>query len=111
MASDSGNLTCISNDFGYENVFSRQIESLGNKGDILISLSTSGNSKNIIKAIKSANELNITTIAFLGKDCGKCKDLSNLDLKVPSESTARIQEMHMLIGHTLCELIEKKLKL
>jgi len=68
LASDSGNLTCISNDFGYENVFSRQIESLGNKGDILISLSTSGNSKNIIKAIKSANELNITTIAFLGKD-------------------------------------------
>ena len=111
LASDSGNLTCISNDFGYENVFSRQIESLGNKGDILISLSTSGNSKNIIKAIKSANELNITTIAFLGKDGCKCIDLSNLDLKVPSESTARIQEMHMLIGHTLCELIEKKLKL
>jgi len=111
LASDSPALTCISNDFGYENVFSRQIEGLGKKNDVLIVFSTSGNSENILMALKKAKKQKMKTIAFLGKEGGRCKGLSDIDLIVPSQSTARIQEMHILIGHTLCDLVEKKLKL
>ena len=111
LASDSPALTCISNDFGYKNVFSRQIEGLGKKNDVLIVFSTSGNSENILMALKKAKKQKMKTIAFLGKEGGRCKGLSDIDLIVPSQSTARIQEMHILIGHTLCDLVEKKLKL
>ena len=111
LASDSPALTCISNDFGYKNIFSRQIEGLGKKNDVLIVFSTSGNSENILMALKKAKKQKMKTIAFLGKEGGRCKGLSDIDLIVPSQSTARIQEMHILIGHTLCDLIEKKLKL
>ena len=111
ISSDSSSLTCISNDFGYENVFSRQVEGIGEKGDILICLSTSGNSQNIISALNAANELNLNTIAFLGKNGGKCKGISKQELIIPSETTARIQEMHILIGHAICDIVEKKLNL
>ena len=111
LASNSPALTCISNDFGYKNVFSRQIEGLGKKNDVLIVFSTSGNSENILMALKKAKKQKMKTIAFLGKKGGRCKGLSDIDLIVPSQSTARIQEMHILIGHTLCDLVEKKLKL
>jgi D-sedoheptulose 7-phosphate isomerase len=111
LASNSSALTCISNDFGYKNVFSRQIEGLGKKNDVLIIFSTSGNSENILMALKKAKKYKMRTIAFLGKGGGRCKGLSDIDLIVPSQSTARIQEMHILIGHTLCDLVEKKLKL
>ena len=111
LASDSPALTCISNDFGYKNIFSRQIEGLGKKNDVLIVFSTSGNSENILMALKKAKKQKMKTIAFLGKEGGRCKGLSDIDLIVPSQSTARIQEMHILIGHTLCDLVEKKLKL
>ena len=111
LASNSSALTCISNDFGYKNVFSRQIEGLGKKNDVLIIFSTSGNSENILMALKKAKKYKMRTIAFLGKGGGRCKGLSDIDLIVPSQSTARIQEMHILIGHTLCDLFEKKLKL
>jgi len=111
LAADSASITCISNDFGYENLFSRQIEGLANKNDILISLTTSGNSINIINAIKKAKNLNLKTILFSGNSGGQCSGLNDLELIVPSKSTARIQEMHMLIGHILCELIEEHLNL
>lgn len=111
LASDVGNLTCIANDFGYEKIFSRQIEALGKKNDILISFSTSGKSKNILNAIYAAKKIKMSTITFLGKDGGQCLGASDLELKIPSNTTARIQEMHMLIGHILCDIIEKKLNL
>ena len=111
LSSNSPALTAISNDFGYKNVFSRQIEGLGKKNDLLIVFSTSGNSENIIRALKKAKKIGMKTIAFLGNKGGKCKGLSEVDLIVPSRSTSRIQEMHILIGHTFCDLIEKKFKL
>ena len=111
LAADSSAITCISNDFGFENVFSRQLEGLGKENDILISISTSGKSKNILNAIKTARLLKLKTIAFLGNKGGDCAGLSDLDLIVPSDTTARIQEMHTLIGHTICELVEKQLHL
>jgi D-sedoheptulose 7-phosphate isomerase len=111
LAADSPAITCISNDFGYENLFSRQIEGLGNENDILVSLTTSGNSPNIINAIKKAKELNLKTILMSGNSGGKCANITDLELLVPSTSTARIQEMHMLIGHTLCDLVEEQLNL
>ena len=109
LASDIANMTCISNDFSFENIFDRQIDAIGSKGDILISLSTSGNSLNIKNAIKMAKKKNIITISLLGKSGGKCRGLSNIEIIVPSKSTARIQEMHMLMGHTICEIVENKI--
>ena len=111
LAADNAALTCISNDFGYENVFSRQIEGLAKKDDVLISISTSGKSKNILNAINKAKLLKLKTISLLGKGGGDCAGLSDLDLIVPSNTTARIQEMHTLIGHSICELVEINLNL
>ena len=111
LSSNASALTCISNDFGFENLFSRQIEALGKKNDVLIAISTSGNSKNILKAIEQANRNKLFTIGMLGKNGGKCKNKSDIDLIVKSSSTARIQEMHIMIGQIICELIEKELKL
>ncbi len=109
LAGNPSTLTCISNDFGYHNVFSRQIEGLGRKDDILIAISTSGNSKNIIKVLEAAKKKRIKTISFLGKKGGKCKHKADLSFIIPSISTARIQEMHILMGHILCDLVERKL--
>ncbi len=111
LSSDIANITCISNDFGYENVFSRQLEGLGSEKDLLICLTTSGNSKNIINCLKMAKKKNIKSILFSGKKGGKAKYFSDIDLIIPSESTARIQEMHTLIGQTICDVTEKLLKI
>lgn len=111
LASNPSVITCISNDFGYENLFSRQIQALGKKNDVLVTLSTSGNSKNIIKAIKQAKNKKLNIINFLGNDGGKCKNTGDLDLIINSTSTARIQEIHIMIGQIICDLIEKNLKL
>ncbi len=111
LSSNPATITCISNDFGFENLFSRQIQALGKKDDILVSISTSGNSKNIIKAINQAKVNKMKTISLLGNKGGKCKGKSNIDLIVNSKSTARIQEVHITIGQIICELIEKDLKL
>lgn len=111
LSTNASVLTCISNDFGYENLFSRQIEALGRKNDVLIAISTSGNSKNILRAIQEAKKKNLFTISMLGKSGGKCKNKSDIDLIIKSFSTARIQEMHIMIGQIICELIEKDLKL
>ena len=111
LSGNSSTITCISNDFGYENLFSRQIEALGRAGDILVAISTSGNSKNIVKAIIQAKINKLKVISFLGHKGGKCKGKGSLDLIVNSNSTARIQESHITIGHIICDLVEKELKL
>ncbi len=109
LSSDIGNITCIANDYGYENIFSRQIEAIGNSGDILMCLSTSGNSKNIFNGIQAAKKKSITTVTFLGKDGGMCRGLSDYEIMIPSKSTARVQEMHLFLGHILCDMIDENL--
>jgi D-sedoheptulose 7-phosphate isomerase len=103
---DTSALTAISNDFGFEAIFSRQIEGLGQKGDVFIGISTSGNSKNIVKAVQTARQKGLNIILFLGKDGGILRGQGDVELIVPSERTARIQEMHILIGHIICSFVE-----
>jgi D-sedoheptulose 7-phosphate isomerase len=103
---DTSALTAISNDYGFESVFSRQIEGLGQKGDVFIGISTSGNSPNIIKAVQTARQKGVKIILFLGKDGGILRGQGDVELIVPSERTARIQEMHILIGHIICSFVE-----
>lgn len=108
LNSDIAVLTCISNDFGYEELFARQIEALGNKDDLLIVLSTSGNSINTRKALDRAKNIQMKSISLLGKSGGLIKDKADHTLIVKSNETARIQEMHLLIGHIICEIIEEE---
>lgn len=103
---DTSALTAISNDYGFETVFSRQIEGLGQKGDVFIGISTSGNSKNIIKAVETAHQKGLKIILFLGKDGGILRGKGDVELIVPSQRTSRIQEMHILIGHIICSFAE-----
>tara|TARA_B100000035_G_scaffold312957_1_gene325569 strand:+ start:284 stop:862 length:579 start_codon:yes stop_codon:yes gene_type:complete len=111
LNTDSAVMTCIVNDYGYEHIFSRQVEGLGTKGDVLVGISTSGNSQNILNAFRVANQKGMITIGLLGKGGGKAADLVKEAIIVPSKSTARVQEMHILIGHILCDLIEEGLDL
>lgn len=99
-------LTAIANDYGFEHVYERLIRGNGKKGDVLVGLSTSGNSLNITKAFETAKNLDITTIAFTGENGGKLKEIADYILQIPSTDTPRIQEAHILIGHIICELIE-----
>ena len=107
LSVDSSALTAIGNDYGFEKIFSRQVEALGREGDILIAISTSGNSKNVIEAAKKAKELGLKVITLSGRDGGKIKDLSDINIIVPSFNTPRIQEMHTTIGHMLCAIIDE----
>lgn len=109
LSTDLSALTSIGNDYGFESVFERQLEALGNEGDVFIALSTSGNSKNIIKAVEKAKELDIHTIGLLGKDGGNLKNTSKVEIIVPSDNTPRIQEAHLMILHIICELVDKEL--
>ncbi len=109
LTADSSLITCISNDYGYENLFSRQIDALANEGDLLIVLSTSGNSLNIKNVLSKAINKNIKSISFLGKGGGLIKEIADYSLIIKSEETARIQEMHSLIGHIICEIVEEEL--
>jgi len=102
-------LTAVANDYSYDEVYARLVQAKGKKGDILIGLSTSGNSGNVINAFRAAREKGMTTVAFTGKTGGKMKEISDFLINIPSEDTPRIQESHILIGHILCELIESKL--
>jgi len=111
LNADSAVMTCIVNDYGYEHLFSRQIEGLGSKGDVLIGISTSGNSVNVLNALKSAKNIGINTIGLLGNGGGKAKKIVDNSIIIPSKTTARIQEMHILVGHILCDLIENGLNL
>ena len=106
LTTDTSVLTAISNDYGYLHVFDRQVEALANKDDVLIGISTSGTSDNVISALKLAKELGCKTIGFSGKGGGELKSLCDVNLLVPVEDTPRIQEMHILIGHTICHLID-----
>jgi len=109
LTTDSSVLTAGSNDFGFENVFSRQVEALGIEGDVLIILSTSGNSVNIIKAVEEARKIGLHTIGFLGYGGGKLGTLVDLPLVIPSNDTQRIQEAHITVGHIIISLIEEEL--
>jgi D-sedoheptulose 7-phosphate isomerase len=109
LTTDTSILTCVANDYDYESIFSRQVEAMGRQGDVLIGISTSGDSVNVIRAFEVAKSAGIKTVALLGKDGGKCKVVADDALIIPSQNTARIQEAHILIGHVLCELIEKEM--
>lgn len=106
LTTDTSAITAIANDYGYERIFSRQLEGLGKPRDVLIAISTSGNSQNVIEAIKTAKERGIKTIGLLGRDGGEIAELTDINIIVPSKDTPRIQEAHIFILHYLCEALE-----
>lgn len=101
--------TAVANDYSYDIIFSRLVKAMGRKGDMLIGLSTSGNSVNVIKALEVANEIGMVTVAFTGETGGKMNGLAKYLVNIPSKDTPRIQECHMILGHTICELVEMEL--
>lgn len=107
LTTNTSELTAISNDYGYENVFKRQLQALGNKGDIFFGLSTSGNSGNVVNAMKQCKDLGVTAVAMTGEAGGQMKELSDYCINVPSSNTARIQEVHITVGHIICKAIEE----
>jgi len=109
LTTDTSALTAIGNDYGYEFLFSRQLEANGSPGDIYIAISTSGNSKNVLKSLESARKMGIKTVGLTGRSGGKMKELVDYCICVPSDETPRIQETHILIGHILCSAVEKEL--
>ena len=109
LTTDSSILTAIGNDYGYEDVFARQIEAHGRSGDVFIAISTSGNSSNILKAIQTAKAIGLVVIGLTGRSGGKMKDMCDVCLCAPSDSTPRIQECHLFFEHTLCACIEESL--
>lgn len=111
LSTDSSALTCIGNDYAFDEVFARQVTALGRAGDVLVAISTSGNSKNVLRAVEEARLAGVHVIGFLGRDGGALKSMCDVPIVVPSMVTARIQEAHILIGHTLCGLIEEALGL
>jgi len=111
LTTDTSALTAIGNDYGYEQVFSRQVEGLAEEGDVLIAISTSGNSTNILNAVQAAQERGSRVIGLSGKSGGDLHTAVDVSLVIPSDVTARIQEMHIVIGHLLCALIERHLEI
>lgn len=111
LSTDSSAITCIGNDYSFEDIFCRQVIGLGREGDCLLGISTSGNSRNVIRAVEVARTMGIKTIGLLGRDGGALRPLCDLSIVVPSATTARIQEAHIFIGHTLCGLVEESLGL
>ncbi len=109
LTTDSSILTAIGNDYGYENVFSRQIETLGRAGDLLFLSSTSGRSPNVLRAISAARRIGVTTVLLTGEGYAPVVDAPDILIVVPSHVTARIQETHLLIGHTICEIVELRM--
>jgi D-sedoheptulose 7-phosphate isomerase len=107
LTTDSSAITCITNDYNYNYVFSRQIEALANKIDLVIGISTGGTSANVVSGLKTAKELGCKTVGFSGRGGGEFNDLCDINLVVPAEDTPRIQEMHIVIGHTICHLIDQ----
>ena len=106
---NTSNITAIANDYSYDYIFERELDALGQEGDIAIGFTTSGNSKNVYNALKTAKLKNMITIGFLGKDGGICKDVCDICVVLQSAQTARIQESHITIGHILCELVEREM--
>jgi D-sedoheptulose 7-phosphate isomerase len=107
---DPSVLTCAGNDFGYESIFARQVEALGNPGDILIIMTTSGNSPNLLRAAELARQKRMLTASFLGNDGGHARGLCDIELIIPSPSTARTQECHKILYHTICEYIDSRVE-
>ena len=106
---NSSYMTAVSNDYGFESTYSRMLEAIGKKGDVLIALSTSGNSENVVNAVKMANSLDMLSVGMSGAMGGKIKDLCQHNIIIPSSNTARVQEAHILVGHIFCQIIEEKL--
>ena len=111
LTTDTSILTAIGNDYSYDEVFARQVRACGRPGDCLIGISTSGNSENVLQAFEVARQLSMSTVALLGRDGGRSKGVADAEIIVPSDTTARIQEAHIFIGHVLCEGIEHELGL
>ena len=107
LTTDTSVLTCMGNDYGYDSIFSRQVEALGNKGDVLIGISTSGNSKNVILAVEEAKKQDLISIGLLGKNGGKLKNMVDEDITFNYSETARIQEHHLMTYHLICEFVEQ----
>lgn len=107
LTTDTSILTAVSNDFTFDNIFSRQVEALGLEGDVLLAISTSGNSKNCINALQQARQLGLTTISFSGRDGGAMKSLADINVVIPSNVTANIQECHLALEHIFCMLVER----
>lgn len=110
LSTDTSALTAIGNDYHFDRIFSRQVEALAKSGDVLVAISTSGNSANVINAIDEANRRGCKTIGLSGKDGGKMNAICTLNLVIPDHDTARIQEMHILIGHIICHLVDLNTK-
>ena len=108
FTTDTSILTAIGNDYGYDEVFRRQVEALGREGDVLIGISTSGNSGNIIKAFEQAKKQGVKTLALTGQKDSKMSELADVTIKVPAPVTARVQECHIMIGHMICEYIDEE---
>lgn len=109
LTTDTSNLTAGGNDIGFENIFARSLQGLGNKGDVLIAISTSGNSKNVINAIKAAKKKGIKVIGFLGGEGGLIKGMTDVNVLIPSDNVQRIQEGHITAGHIICEIVEREM--
>lgn len=106
---DTSNLTAIGNDYGYDVIFSRQLEGVGRSGDVLIGLSTSGNSRNVVLAFEQAARMGIHTVALVGRKGGRMAEMADLAISAPADTSAHIQELHITIGHLICDLIEKSI--
>jgi len=106
---NSSYLTAVANDYGYDEVYARMTEAMGRKGDVLIGLSTSGNSKNVVKAIEKAKSIGMITVAFLGEHKGEMGEIADHVFQIPSDNTARIQELHITLGHVLCQELESRI--
>lgn len=102
-------LTAVANDYSYNEIYARYVRAVGEEKDVLVGLSTSGNSANVVRAFEDANKLGLTTIAFTGESGGKLSEIANYTIKIPSNDTPRIQECHLLIGHALCQIIETEI--
>lgn len=111
LTTDTSALTAIGNDYGFDVIFERQVEALANKGDVLIGISTSGNSPNVLKALKAGKEKGCLLIGLSGRDGGKMNELCDKNIVIPSNITARIQEMHIMIGHSFCANVDYQFKL
>lgn len=109
ITTNSSTVTAIGNDFGYDKIFERAVEGKGREGDVFIGISTSGNSKNIVKALTKCKEMNIKTVGFTGEKAGLMDTLCDVVIKIPSKDTPRIQEGHILAGHIICEIVEKEM--
>lgn len=106
---NSSYMTAVANDYGYDETYARMLEACGRKGDVLVGISTSGSSPNVVKALEKANAIGLITIGFTGSKGGKMNDICDIMIKVPSDDTPRIQEVHILVGHIICQLIEEEM--